>query len=65
MKCLNLGPKMPYLVFFFGEARIFKKLFSYLKSATSNLSNWKILQKKKCLNLGPKMPHLGIFELEF
>ena len=42
------------------------KILSYLKSAPSDVSNWKILQQKqKCLNLGPKMPYLGIFELEF
>ena len=61
----KFGTKNALSGFFFGGARIFKKLFSYLKSAPSNLPNWKILQKKKCLNLGPKMPHLGIFELEF
>ena len=45
----------------------FETIFSYLKSAPSNLSNCKISQKKpqKCLNLEPKMPYLGIFGLEF
>ena len=47
-------------------ARISKKLLPYLKSAPSNLSNYKISRKKqKCLNLGPKMPFWGIFGLEF
>ena len=46
MKWLKLGPKISYL-FFWGVARIFKKLFWYLKLAPSNLSNWKILQKKE------------------
>ena len=63
-KCLNLGPKMPDLCIFELE---FETIFSYLKSAPSNLSNCKISQKKtqKCLNLEPKMPYLGIFGLEF
>ena len=37
---------------------------SYMKSAPSNLSNWKI-SGKKYLNSGPKMRYLGIFGLEF
>ena len=37
-----------------------EKAMSYLKSAPSNLSNFKILLKKqKCLKLGPKMSYLG------
>ena len=51
-KCLNFGPKMPYLGFLeqkclFGYfwARIFKKLLSYLKSAHSNLSICEISRK--------------------
>ena len=44
-------------------ARIRKKLLSYLKSAPSNLSNCKILQK--CPNLGLKRSYLGTFWLEF
>ena len=35
------------------QPRIFKKLLSYLKSAPSNLSNWKVLQKN------PKMSKFG------
>ena len=47
-------------------ARILKMLLSYLKSAPSNLSIWKISRKKKsCLNLGPKIPYLGVFRLVF
>ena len=43
-----------------------KKILPCFKSAPSNLSNCKILQKKqKCLNLGPKVPYLGIFGLKF
>ena len=43
-----------------------KRILSYLKSASLNLSTCKILGKKqKCLNLVPKMPYLGIFGLEF
>ena len=38
----------------------FKKLLSYLKSASLNM--WKT---QKYLNLGPKMPYLGIFGQEF
>ena len=46
--------------------RIKKKILPCFKSAPSNLSNCKILQKKqKCLNLGPKVPYLGIFGLKF
>ena len=41
-----------------------KPILSYLKSAPSNLSKWKISGKNKCLNFGPKMPYLGIFGLE-
>ena len=54
---------MPYLEYFW--ARI-SKLLSYLKLASSNLSNCIISGKKqKCLNLGPKMPYLSIFGIEF
>ena len=54
-------------LFWYLWARIFKKLFPYLKSVPSNLSICKISQKKKqsCLNLGLKMPYLGIFGLVF
>ena len=48
-KCLNFAPKMPYWVFLTKNTvfrylwiRIKKKLLSYLKSAPSNLSNYKI-----------------------
>ena len=44
-KCLNLGPKMYYLFFFW--AGILKKLLSYLKSAPRNLPDWKISRKNK------------------
>ena len=38
----------------------FQKLFSYLKSANSNLPKCKILWKKqKIVNLEPKMPYFG------
>ena len=66
----KFGIKNTLLRYFWAE--IFKKLLSYLKSATSCLSNCKFLRKsnfkllnKQCLNLGPKMPYLGIFELRF
>ena len=44
-KCLNLGPKMPYLVIF-GQW-FWKIVLSYFKSAPSNLFNCKILRKNK------------------
>ena len=44
-KCLNLGPKMPYLGIF-GQGFDKKKL-SYFKSVPSNLSNWKISWNNK------------------
>ena len=60
----KLGSKLPYLSTFGLEFK--KKLLSYLKSAPSDLSNWKISWKnKKSLTLGPKMPYVGIFGLEF
>ena len=40
-KCVNIGPKMPYLDLFGLELK--KKLLSYLKSASSKLSHSKIL----------------------
>ena len=44
----------------------FKKLMSYLKSASSNLLTWNLLSKnKKTLNLGPKIPYLSNFGLQF
>ena len=53
---------MPYLGIF---RLYFKKLLSYLISAPSNLSNCKILQrKKKCPNFRPNMPYLSIFGAE-
>ena len=58
---LKFGTKSALFGYFW--ARIRKKLLPYLKSAPSNLSNCKILQK--CLNLGPKRPYLGPFWLEF
>ena len=43
-----------------------KKALSHLKSAPSNLSNYKISQKKqKFLNLGLKVPYFGLFRQEF
>ena len=43
-----------------------KKVLSHLKSAPSNLSNYKISQKKqKFLNLGLKVPYFGLFRQEF
>ena len=50
---------MPY----FGILKKFgnlKKLFSYLKSAPSNMSDWKF-HEKICLNLKPKMCNSDIF----
>ena len=44
-KCLNLGPKMPYLGVFGSE--FLKKILSYLKLAISNLFNCKILWKNE------------------
>ena len=40
--------------------RILKKLLSYLKSAPSDLSNCKILRKKKMPKFGQKIPYLSI-----
>ena len=61
-KCLNLEPKMPYLVVFGLE---FSKTVFIFEINPSNLSTCKILGKKQiCLNLGTKMPHLGIFDQE-
>ena len=63
-KCLNIGPKLPYLKLFGLEFK--KELFPDLKSASSNLSDRKILWSKwKNINLGPKMPYLSLFGLEF
>ena len=55
---------MPYSRTFRLELEI---AFVYLKSTSSNLSNYEISQKEKqkCLNLGRKLPCLGVFELEF
>ena len=73
-KCLNLEPKMPFWGIFHQKCCILvllsknlkKKLFSYLKSASLNLSIGKISQKKqKCLNSAPKIPYLVIFGVEF
>ena len=62
-KCLNVGPKMPYLGVL---SKIFKKVLSCLKSASWSLSKLqKFAKKQKCLNLRPKMPYLGIFGLDF
>ena len=58
-KCLNLGPKMPYWVFL---GYNFKKLLSYLKSATSNLSNCKFREKTKLPKFRTKNALLGIFD---
>ena len=53
-------------LFWYFWAGILKKLLSYLKSASLNLSNCKNFAKKqKYLNLGPKMSYLGILGLEF
>ena len=38
---------------------------SYVKSAPSIRSNWKIFPKKNSLNLRPKMPCFGIFGVKF
>ena len=58
-KILKFGSKNTCLGIFGLELKI---ILPYLKSATLNLSNSRILWKKqKCLNLEPKMPHLGIF----
>ena len=85
-KCLKLGPKMPYLdildqeclIWVFLGKNFFKKVLSYLKSASWNLSTCKTSRKyknpqiwekfrkfsvkQKCLNLGLKLPYLGIFD---
>ena len=61
-KCLNLGPRMPYLGIFRVE---FQKTNVIFEISTLELSNCKVSRKnKKCLNLGPKMPYLVIFRLE-
>ena len=44
-------------------ARFLEKLFSYLKSALSNLLI--CTRTQKYLNLGPKIPNLDILVLEF
>ena len=42
-----------------------KKILSYLKSASSNLSNYKNLGKNENTYLDPKISYLGIFGLQF
>ena len=54
-KFLNLGPEMPF------SDSILKKIFLYLKSAPSNLSNCKVRCKQKNLNLGLQMPDFVYF----
>ena len=68
-KMPKFGTKMPYLGIFDQKCMIsvflgwnLKTILSYLKSAPSNLSNCKVLHKKKCLSFGPKMPDLGIVD---
>ena len=60
---LNLGPKMPYWAFLtenysfrYFSAKFKKKLYSYYKSAPSNLSKSKNLRKK---TIGPYSAFLG------
>ena len=62
-KSLNLGQKFPS----FGILGCkFKKLTSYLKSASSNLLICKVSSKnEKTLNLRSKIPYLDIFGLQF
>ena len=63
LKCLDLGPKMPYLGIL---GKIFRKTFVIFQIGTLKfvyLQNF--LKKQKFLNFGPKMPDLGILGLEF
>ena len=57
-QCLNLGLKMPYLGNF---GQNFEKLLSNLKSAPSNLSVSKILQKIKMLKFRNESALFGYF----
>ena len=57
-KCLICDQKC--LICFFGGINL-KKLFSYLKSAPSNLSHCKILQKSKNSNFRTKNALFGYF----
>ena len=57
-KYLNLGPKMPYSV---SLGRTLRKPLPYLKSAPSNLCNYKILWRSKNVKLGNKNALFGYF----
>ena len=73
-KCLNLGPKMPYLGIFDQKCLTWVFLGMNLKKNYCHIWNQhpqmclfaKFHKKtKKCLNVGPKVPYLGIFGQEF
>ena len=57
-KCLNLGQKFPYLGILDWN---FQTVLSCLRLAPSNLSNCKILQKKKNSKFGNKNALFGYF----
>ena len=58
-------PKRRILKFGISKDWNFKKLMSYLKSASSNWLTCKVSSKNKNnLNLGTKIPYLGIFGLQ-
>ena len=60
MKMLKFGTKNSLFGFFLGGPEFSKKVFSYLKSAPSNLSNC----KQKCQNFGQKIALFWYFEGE-
>ena len=57
LKCLNLEQKILYLSF--------KKLMSYLKSTTCNLSNCNVSSKINILKFGAKNTLFGCFGQQF
>ena len=72
-KCLNLGPKMPYLGIFYQKCLVWVFLgYNFKRTiAIFEISNPSICliakchELIKCLNLGLKLPYLCIFGLEF
>ena len=70
-KCLNLGPKMPYLGIFdpkcliwvFLDKKFRKTIVIFEISSLKFVSLQNFMKKQKCLNLRPKMSDLGILGL--
>ena len=72
-KCLNLGPKVPYLGIFEQKCFIFLFLGNKFKKTIVRfeINTLRVVylqnftKRQKWLNLGPKMPDLSIFGMEF